>query len=35
MSTEQQERENISIPITVDVPYRFAAGRYMAKFLTE
>lgn len=35
MSTQQQERENISIPITVDVPYRFAAGRYMAKFLTE
>lgn len=28
-------QENISIPITVDVPYRFAAGPYMAHFLTE
>lgn len=27
--------EHISIPITVDVPYRFAAGPYMARFLTE
>jgi len=29
------ERELISIPITVDVPYRFAAGKYMSRFLTE
>jgi hypothetical protein len=30
-----EEQELISIPITVDVPYRFAAGRYMSRFLTE
>lgn len=29
------ENENISIPMTVDVPYRFAAGKYMGRFLTE
>lgn len=29
------EQEFISIPITVDVPYRFAAGKYMSRFLIE
>jgi len=29
------EQEFINIPITVDVPYRFAAGKYMSKFLIE
>jgi uncharacterized protein len=27
--------ENISIPMVVDVPYKFAAGRYMTRALTE
>lgn len=31
----QQEKELISIPMTVDVPYRFAAGSYLTKCLTE
>jgi hypothetical protein len=35
MPEQQAESENISIPMTVDVPYRFAAGRYMTRFLTE
>jgi len=35
MSNASAERELIHIPITVDVPYRFAAGKYMARFLTE
>jgi uncharacterized protein len=30
-----REKEWISIPMTVDVPYRFAAGRYLTKCLTE
>jgi len=30
-----KEQELISIPMTVDVPYRFAAGSYMARFLLE
>jgi uncharacterized OB-fold protein len=25
----------VNIPMTVEVPYRFAAGKYMTKFLTE
>lgn len=29
------DQELISIPMTVDVPYRFAAGRYMSRFLIE
>jgi len=29
------EQELISIPLTVDVPYRFAAGAYLSKFLLE
>lgn len=29
------EQELVSIPIVVDVPYRFAAGKYMTKFLLE
>lgn len=33
MATKQQEW--ISIPMTVDVPYNFAAGRYLSKFMTE
>lgn len=32
---ERTERELVSILMKVDVPYRFAAGRYMTKFLTE
>ncbi len=35
MSNATAERELINIPITVDVPYRFAAGKYMGRFLTE
>jgi hypothetical protein len=31
----QKEQEWISIPMTVDVPYRFAAGRYLTKCLVE
>ncbi len=30
-----KDKEWISIPMTVDVPYRFAAGSYMTKCLTE
>ena len=30
-----QEQELVSIPFTVDVVYRFAAGAYMSKFLVE
>jgi uncharacterized OB-fold protein len=30
-----KEKEWISIPMTVDVPYRFAAGEYLTKTLTE
>jgi uncharacterized OB-fold protein len=29
------EQELINIPMVVDVPYRFAAGSYLARFLTE
>ncbi len=35
MPDQNLELENISIPMTVDVPYRFTAGYYMARFLTE
>jgi len=35
MRKETMEQELISIPMTVDVPYRFAAGSYLAKFLLE
>jgi len=31
----KKEGELISIPITVDIPYRFAAGKYMTRFLVE
>ena len=31
----QKEQEWISIPMTVDVPFRFAAGQYMTKKLFE
>ena len=31
----QKEQEWISIPMTVDVPYRFAAGQYLTKCLVE
>ena len=27
--------ENISLPMVVDVPYKFAAGRYLSRALTE
>jgi uncharacterized OB-fold protein len=30
-----KDKEWISIPMTVDVPYRFAAGSYLTKCLTE
>lgn len=32
---EITEQELINIPLLVDVPYRFAAGRYMTRFLVE
>jgi uncharacterized protein len=35
MSNGTTETEFVSIPITVDVPYRFAAGKYMSRFLIE
>ncbi len=35
MGNNVQEPELINIPITVDVPYRFAAGKYLARFLVE
>ncbi len=35
MTNTATENELINIPITVDVPYRFAAGKYMTRFLTE
>lgn len=35
MSAEIKDKELISIPIVVDVPYRFAAGKYMSRFLIE
>lgn len=31
----QKEQEWISIPMTVDVPFRFAAGQYLSKFMAE
>jgi len=31
----QKKQEWISIPMTVDVPFRFAAGQYMTKFMVE
>jgi hypothetical protein len=30
---EETVNESMNIPITVDVPYRFAAGKYLSKFL--
>ena len=35
MSKGPDEKELVSIPITVDVPYRFSAGKYMSRFLLE
>jgi len=35
MPDEAMEQELIAIPMTVDIPYRFAAGPYLSKFLTE
>jgi uncharacterized OB-fold protein len=35
MGNNVQEPELINIPITVDVPYRFAAGKYLTRFLVE
>ena len=35
MSEKENNSDYINIPMTVDVPYRFTAGSYMAKFLTE
>jgi len=29
------DQELISIPCTVDIPYRFAAGKYLSRFLLE
>lgn len=31
----RKEQELISLPMTVDVPYRFSAGRYLTRCLTE
>ncbi len=35
MTREPSEQELISMPMIVDVPYRFAAGKYMSRFLIE
>jgi uncharacterized OB-fold protein len=35
MQAKTIKKEGANIPITVDVPYRFAAGSYLAKFLIE
>lgn len=35
MTSATCEIELISMPMVVDVPYRFAAGKYMTRFLTE
>ncbi|MBU2552277.1 MAG: Zn-ribbon domain-containing OB-fold protein [Proteobacteria bacterium] len=35
MSQTNMPREFISVPMTVDVPYRFAAGKYLTRFLKE
>lgn len=35
MAEDMMEHELINIPILVDVPYRFAAGKYMTRFLVE
>lgn len=35
MTKDTIEHEQISIPITCDVPYRFAAGNYLSRFLLE
>jgi uncharacterized OB-fold protein len=35
MGSDVHEEELIHIPITVDVPYRFAAGKYLGRFLLE
>ena len=35
MPDDAVEQELIDIPMTVDIPYRFAAGPYLSKFLTE
>jgi uncharacterized protein len=35
MSHHQAEQELLNIPLVVDVPYRFAAGRYLSRFLIE
>jgi len=35
MSEQTVDQEYIHIPILVDVPYRFDAGKYMTRFLVE
>ncbi|MFZ5917997.1 MAG: Zn-ribbon domain-containing OB-fold protein [Chloroflexota bacterium] len=35
MADESNSQELINIPFTVDVPYRFAAGQYLSRFLLE
>ncbi|MBT8338775.1 MAG: Zn-ribbon domain-containing OB-fold protein [Desulfatitalea sp.] len=35
MPGQDFKKESPNIPITVDVPYRFAAGKYLSKFLIE
>lgn len=35
MAAEIKDKELINIPTVVDVPYRFAAGIYMSRFLIE
>lgn len=34
MNSPEMDTEHINIPMVVKVPYRFAAGKYMARFLT-
>ena len=35
MQVEKVKQEAMNIPITVDVPYRFSAGKFLTKFLRE
>jgi hypothetical protein len=35
MPRDEKAKEGMNIPITVEVPYRFAAGKYLSRFLVE
>lgn len=35
MQDEATHKEYLNIPMTVDVPYKFAAGKYLSRFLIE